>query len=79
MPEAREYKATGPWAEDVALSISNGFEEARKNSISGASVGQAGMAHTPVFRPVCTGAPTHIVAPFGQQDSVRIQLIEVIA
>ena len=77
MPEACEHHATRGLGRRASRSRLQMDPTKQGNSIGGASVGQTGMAHTTVFSPICKGAPTHIVAPFGQQQSVWIQLIEV--
>ena len=78
-PKPREHQATGALSDGRRAFGHEVIQRSEENTVGGASIGQSGMAHTSAFSPMGKGTPTRIVAPFGQQDGVRVQAIEVTA
>jgi hypothetical protein len=75
--EPRKHQAAGALCRGRRALGRKGIRRSEEDSIEGASIGQGGVAHTLAFSPTYKGAPACIVAPFGQQDRVRAQTIEV--
>jgi hypothetical protein len=77
--EPRKHQATGALNAGSLAHDRKRIRGSNEDAIGCASVGQTSVAHTPVFRPIGKGAPAHIVAPFGEEDGVRVEAIEIAA